>query len=57
MEVEQPAPGKKAKEAVSKSKRQYEIDDSPTVEPEQVVTTKKMRTVKDPTVSEPQPPA
>lgn len=57
MEVEQPAPGKKAKVVVSKSKRQHEIDNPPTIEHEQAVATKKMRTEKHPTVSEPQAPA
>jgi len=56
VDVEQPAPGKKAKTAVSKSKRQCKVDNPPTVESEQVVATKKTRTGKDPKVSEPRAP-
>ena len=55
-EVEQPAPGKKAKTAVSKSKRQHEIENPPIVEPEEVVVTKKARTGKNTKVSVPQAP-
>jgi hypothetical protein len=55
VDVEQPAPGKKAKTAVSKSKRQREVDDPPTVESEQGAT-KKTRVGKDPNVSEPRTP-
>ena len=57
VDTDQPVPGKKAKIGVSKSKCQHEADDLPTAEPEQVATTKKTRTRKDPKVSEHQVPA
>ena len=52
VDSEQPAPGKKVKTTVTKSKHQHEVDDPPTVE--QVTTTKKPRTEKAAKVSEPQ---
>lgn len=54
VEEEQPAPGNKGKNTVSKTKRQREVDNVPTIEPEQVVATKKTRTAKGPKASEPQ---
>lgn len=39
VEAAQPAPGKKARTAVSKSKQQVKADNPPTSEPDQVVTT------------------
>jgi len=48
-DVEQPAPGKKAKAVITSSKCQHKVDDSPTVESDlEAVTTKKMKTGKDP---------
>lgn len=54
VEAAQPAPGKKARTAVSKSKQQVKADNPPTSEPDQVVTTKKTRTRKEPKVPEPE---